>query len=100
VKTVSDIVTYSNHPAQAAALVKLWPDIPPELDTIIIQHHERPDGSGFPAGLTHQKIIPLAAIFIVAEDLVNAIFKSPNQKLDVAQFLETRAKIYESGPLR
>jgi len=44
--------------------------IAPEVINIIKQHHERPDGSGFPKGFTHTKITLLAAINIVAASFI------------------------------
>ncbi|MBC7397838.1 MAG: hypothetical protein H7333_10390 [Bdellovibrionales bacterium] len=46
-------------------------DIDPEVAVILVQHHERPDGSGFPGQLTNAQIHPLAAVFIVAEHLIS-----------------------------
>jgi PAS domain S-box-containing protein len=44
-----------------------WP-----IATIVLQHHERMDGSGYPAGLSGDKIIPEAKILAVA-DVVEAM---------------------------
>src|SRR5690606_15220452 len=61
-----------NHPTKTAALLEAdknrW--FPPEVCTIIQQHHERPDGGGFPAGLKHTKITVLSAIGIVSDDFI------------------------------
>ncbi|POB12508.1 HD domain-containing phosphohydrolase [Halobacteriovorax sp. DA5] len=40
---------------------------------ILINHHERPDGSGFPRGLYANQIKPLTAVFIVAHELAKQI---------------------------
>ena len=55
---------FLDHPAAAAALAREAQGMPSEVDTIVEQHHKRPDGSGFPSRteLPHH---PLAAIFIV-----------------------------------
>lgn len=42
-------------------------DIPSNTGNIIWEHHERPDGSGFPRGLDAHSISPLSCIFIIAE---------------------------------
>jgi len=44
-------------------------DIPmfKELATIVRDHHERCDGSGYPRGLKHQEIHPLALVMMVAD---------------------------------
>ena len=44
-----------------------WP-----VSQIVLQHHERCDGSGYPKGLTKNDILPEARLLIVA-DVVEAI---------------------------
>lgn len=46
-----------------------------EMLNIIEQHHERPNGTGFPRGLNHQQITILTAINIVANHLVDLMIK-------------------------
>ena len=40
---------------------------------ILVNHHERPDGSGFPRGLYAKQIKPLSAVFIIAHELSRQI---------------------------
>ena len=47
-------------------------EIPPDVDNIIIQHHERPDGRGYPNGLRGDDI-PLAARIVHVADAYDAI---------------------------
>lgn len=65
------------HPLASVRLFEHKSDIPVDVQTIVMQHHERPDGSGFPNGLTHQRITPLSSIFIVAHHLTNYILDNP-----------------------
>ena len=67
--TEAEIKEYREHPMAAADYAKKMTEVPPDVDTIIRQHHEKPDGTGFPRKLTHAYIAPLAAVFIVAHDL-------------------------------
>ena len=62
---------FLNHPQEAAGLLKAMKDLPPEVATILVQHHERPDGKGFPLKLKNTQIHPLSAVFIVAEHLIS-----------------------------
>ncbi|MCB0412761.1 MAG: HD domain-containing protein [Bdellovibrionales bacterium] len=66
---------YRSHPYLASEMLKDIAEVPPDVDVIIMQHHERPDGSGFPRGLRHSQISPLAAVFIVAHDYVRFLFE-------------------------
>jgi HD-GYP domain-containing protein (c-di-GMP phosphodiesterase class II) len=50
------------HPSLGLTMLAGWNDIPDEVTHIIRHHHERLDGSGFPDGLAHTAISPLAQI--------------------------------------
>lgn len=63
-----DLALIRNHPEIGCRHVQAhWPQVPPGTLTIIRQHHERPDGSGYPAGLSAREIHPLAGIVAVLE---------------------------------
>lgn len=67
--TEEDQKIYLSHPKDAASLIKRYfTSAPPDTDALVYQHHELPDGSGFPLGLRAEKISPLSALFIVATD--------------------------------
>lgn len=56
------------HPADIAnQLKKTRTMVPIETITIIEQHHELPDGKGFPYGITSNRFNQLSAIFIVSQ---------------------------------
>jgi hypothetical protein len=60
---------FMSHPKDAANLIKRYfTSAPPDTDAIVFQHHELPDGTGFPLGLRAEKISPLSALFVVATD--------------------------------
>lgn len=60
---------FLSHPKDGANLIKRYfTAAPPDTDALAYQHHEAPDGSGFPMGLRAEKISPLSALFIVAND--------------------------------
>ena len=68
-------VNMKEHPADVQELLKGLKNIPPDLDRILMEHHERPDGSGFPRKLSGKQIHSLSSIFILAHDIVEMIFK-------------------------
>ncbi len=72
-----DLKDYKEHPMTGAELARKFEEVPPDVDVIIAQHHERPDGSGFPRGLTHTRIAPIASVFIVAHDFTDFILSLP-----------------------
>lgn len=57
------------HPKDSAFLIKKYfHAAPPDTDALALQHHEMPDGHGFPLSLKADKISPLSALFIIAND--------------------------------
>jgi HD-GYP domain-containing protein (c-di-GMP phosphodiesterase class II) len=72
----NEIKSYRNHAREAAGLVSRFSEVPPDVDTIVAQHHELPDGTGFPLGLNHSRIAPLTAIFIVAHDMAQFVMEN------------------------
>ena len=69
---------FKNHPLIGAEVIRRFSEIPPDVDLIISQHHERPDGTGFPKGLTGSYVAPLSCLFIVAHDLVDHMWDTGN----------------------
>jgi HD-GYP domain-containing protein (c-di-GMP phosphodiesterase class II) len=67
--TEEDQKIYLSHPKDASNLIKRYfNSAPPETNVLAYQHHELPDGTGFPQGLRAEKISPLSALFIVATE--------------------------------
>jgi response regulator RpfG family c-di-GMP phosphodiesterase len=94
------VLAYAEHPVKAAKLLAGRSEFPPDVDHIIAQHHERPDGRGFPHRLSAARIHPLAALFIVCEDLVNFLGHRQDVEVGVQEFLILRADVYSSGNFR
>lgn len=74
-----------------------WP-----LARIILQHHERWDGSGYPSGISGNKILPAAAILIVSDTVEAMASHRPSRPapgLDKAleEIEEYRGKLYDPG---
>jgi len=90
---------FMEHPKVAARLAADFKDIPTGVISIIEQHHERPDGKGFPAALAESKISPMAAVFIVAHDLVSFRAKiSTTAPLD--DFVRSLDKSFQKGQFK
>jgi len=100
VKGISVSKDYLDHPIKAAEFARKISNLPPDIDNIILQHHEHPDGSGFPRGLTASQISPLSAIFIICHDLINFTFgKVVDDKL-VADFWHAYEEKYKRDPFK
>ncbi len=71
-------------------------EIPPDVDLLIMQHHELPDGTGFPRHLSAKQISPLGALFIVAHELVHYIYEK-GPEFQMKDFLEANIDRYNTG---
>jgi len=75
-------------------------DFPEPVADIVLQHHERIDGSGYPKGLKRKEIIPEAKILAVA-DVVEAMASHrpyrPSLGMESAlkEIRQNRGKLYE-----
>ncbi len=67
-----EIEDFKQHPVRAAELIRLSQGLP-ECDFIIQQHHERPDSSGYPQGISSNNISGIVAIFILSAELVHQL---------------------------
>ncbi|MFL5783080.1 MAG: HD-GYP domain-containing protein, partial [Bacteriovoracaceae bacterium] len=74
---------FLSHPKDAAFLIKKYfQTAPPDTDALAYQHHEMPDGHGFPLGLKAEKISPLSALFIIANDFSYYFLKDDEPSVD------------------
>lgn len=85
---------FLSHPQDAAHLINLYFNMaPPDTDILALQHHELPDGSGFPLNLRGDKVSPLSALFIIATDFTYYYLKDDEPILD--DYLLKRVNRYE-----
>lgn len=82
------------HSIEGAMQLRKAGPMPREVDTLIIQHHEKPDGTGFPGKLTHSQISPLSALFIVAHEVVQLVL---DEKLTLQAVPERLEAKYSQG---
>ncbi len=74
---------FLSHPRDSGSLIKRYfQSAPPDTDSLAFQHHEQPDGHGFPQGLKADKISPLSALFIIANDFSYYFLKDDEPSVD------------------
>lgn len=78
--TPEEIGMLRTHPEVGAALLANDRSIPNAVRQIIMQHHERFDGSGYPHGIKGQKILTLANIVGLADTFYYCVLNSPEKK--------------------
>ncbi|MDD5495387.1 MAG: PAS domain S-box protein, partial [Dehalococcoidia bacterium] len=87
------------HPQGSYDIVKDI-EFPPSVALMVLQHHERVDGSGYPGGLKGDEILPEAKILAVA-DVVEAIASHrpyrPSRGIDesLEEISSKRGKLYD-----
>jgi response regulator RpfG family c-di-GMP phosphodiesterase len=67
---------FSQHPYRAAEEIQKTKGFPPDVDKIINEHEERPDGSGFPKGLVAKQLTHLSSAFILTNMIAHLIFRN------------------------
>ncbi len=90
---VENFLQHANRAAQIARQFNHYP----EADFIIEQHHELPDGNGFPQGIMANKITKLSATFILANNFVIQLMLSGVSKSSVINITKGFKTIYNIG---
>lgn len=95
-----ETIAYRLHPFEAAKVAQNLDTLPPDVDRIIMQHHEKKDGSGFPRGMTANQISYLSAYFIIVEDMVGFLNKGLNTTAALRDFLTWADMYYNEGSFK
>lgn len=65
--TISELEEMKKHPIYSYRFVEKAPTVTKEVKLAVLQHHERIDGSGYPIGLSKEKIHKYARIIAVCD---------------------------------
>jgi HD-GYP domain-containing protein (c-di-GMP phosphodiesterase class II) len=88
---------YLEHPQKGCLILKDFPELPANVDTIIMEHHEGPSGNGFPRKLNSFNITPLSCVFIIAEKFYHLLHKG-NYTIDARNdALKILGETYSQG---
>jgi response regulator RpfG family c-di-GMP phosphodiesterase len=90
----NDIERFLNHPIDSSNFIHDFREIPPDTNVIISQHHELPEGKGFPKQLLSARTFPLSRIFIVSHFLVDYIYKEGFDIVTVKKCLTHMKQIF------
>jgi response regulator RpfG family c-di-GMP phosphodiesterase len=92
-----EVVKYRLHPFQAAKIAQSLENLPPDVDQIIMQHHEVGNSSGFPRSLSANRISSLSSLFIMMEDLIGFFGKGEHIETSLKDYLMWGESFYVSG---
>ena len=88
----------NEHPfASAEYLNKISDDTFSEVKKIIEEHHESPDGRGYPRSLSANQISPLSALFILAHEIAINLYRNNYNKEMLTLMLKNIEPTYAQG---
>jgi response regulator RpfG family c-di-GMP phosphodiesterase len=80
---------FLSHPQKAADLLNQMAEIPPDVGTIVLEHHEVGEENGFPVGVSIAKTNPLSQLFTFSHYVVDLILASQkNGTINEAEFFK------------
>lgn len=88
---------YYSHPEESAHLAKNFDSITGGMEQFILEHHELPDGKGFPRKLNFNHVHPLSAVLHLADYVADLIWEN-NFDMDlVVEELKSKRSFYKRG---
>ena len=98
--TEKDIEHYKKHPELTARMISECNRLPPNIDKIVLQHHERPNGTGFPRRLSATNISKLSGIFNLCHEFVNEMYRYNFEASKLPTILRKLDTHYSKGNYR
>lgn len=92
----AEIESYLNHPVKSRELVLKIKSIPADVDKIILEQHEMPNGNGFPRKLASKAISPVSAMFILTGYFSKVLLLEQGANIETV-FDQIEAKGYSKG---
>lgn len=86
-----------NHPEKSANIVKRFKASNNDIETLILQHHERPNEKGFPRQFPNKQFSPLSSLFILANDFAYRILKQPLTEKDLLDAVKYYDENFNAG---
>lgn len=86
-----------DHPVASAEFLPEINDLVEETRKIIMEHHELPDGDGYPKGLSATQISSLGTLFILSEQISLCLIRNNFSKDRLKDFLTNSEKVFNKG---
>ena len=86
-----------NHPTIAASFVPKTSELFEDTARIILEHHERPGGNGYPKKLNSFSIAPLSCLFILSEEITFNLIRNDFDFERLRDFLLNIKEEYSLG---
>ena len=88
---------YEHHCEESAHLSKNFSSIAPGIEQVILEHHELPDGTGFPKKLTAQHVHALSACLHIADVTADYMWKEDFDIGKVNEMILGQKEFYSKG---
>lgn len=88
---------YFNHPLETSDMIMKARLFPKDVATIILEHHETPQGDGFPFQKNATSVSTLSAIFIVAHSFTELVFQGIFDEVHPEKALEILENKFQEG---
>jgi putative nucleotidyltransferase with HDIG domain len=79
-----DRALYETHTNRSGEILNAAGSIPEEVIQAVVQHHEDPNGFGYPRGLKGQEICPLARVIAVVDAFCEYAIRNPDSPKGMA----------------
>ena len=95
--TKAEIKKFHEHPQKAKEVLDSLREVPSDIDRILMDQLEMPNGKGFPRQLNAQQLTPLTCIFLITGILARSILRD-GDNFDLNLFItQIEAKGYSQG---
>ncbi len=92
-----DLKKYRNHPLEVAQLIREQSNLPLNVDMIVENQHELPDGTGFPRQKSSQAVSQLEALFNLAYAFVIELYRNDFSKDEFSRIVKSLSIKYSKG---
>lgn len=83
--TSEEVKAFFEHPIKATESLVNFKEIPPDIDRVLLEQHEMPDGNGFPRKLNANQLGALTCVFILTGIFAKKILKEKDS-FDLGNF--------------
>ena len=86
-----------DHPGMSADFLPDNYEVVEDTKRIILEHHELPNGEGYPRKLNSNQISPLSCLFILSQEITYCLLRNNFSNERLRDFLKNSSKDYSQG---
>lgn len=100
INTINDERIYKlifDHPIESAKFLSIANEVIGDTERIIQEHHELPNGDGYPKKLAANQISPLSCLFIISQEIAGCLLRNNYSQENLKNFLVNLEEEYDQG---